>query len=100
MPNLTNGFFGQIAMSVDAYFRQARYSTLICFTAKSYENELESLASLLGKNVDGIIFAPSRCGGRLLRRPFPSCARSRWSSSTTAARAWTPGTSCTTTASA
>lgn len=59
VPNLTNGFFGQIAMTIDAHFRDARYSTLICFTAKSLENELDSLGMLLAKNVDGIIFAPS-----------------------------------------
>jgi LacI family transcriptional regulator len=59
VPNLINGFFGQIAMTIDAHFREARYSTLICFTAKSLENEIDSLGSLLGKNVDGIIFAPS-----------------------------------------
>jgi LacI family transcriptional regulator len=64
LPNLTNGFFGQIAMTVDSYFRKARYGTLICFTAKSYENELESLASLLGKDVDGIVFAPARSNGQ------------------------------------
>ncbi len=67
VPNLTNGFFGQIAMTIDAHFRQARYSTLICFTAKNYQNELESLGSLVSKNVDGIIFAPSGCGGRYLQ---------------------------------
>jgi LacI family transcriptional regulator len=59
VPNLTNGFFGQIAMTIDAHFREARYSTLICFTAKSLDNELDSLGMLLAKNVDGIIFAPS-----------------------------------------
>jgi DNA-binding LacI/PurR family transcriptional regulator len=63
VPNLTNGFFGQIAMTIDAHFRQAHIGTLICFTAKNYQNELESLGSLLSKNVDGIIFAPSGCGG-------------------------------------
>ena len=59
VPNLINGFFGQIAMTIDAHFREARYSTLICFTAKNLENELDSLGMLLGKNVEGIIFAPS-----------------------------------------
>lgn len=62
VPNLTNGFFGQIAMTIDAHFRETRYSTLICFTAKNLENELDALGLLLSKNVDGIIFAPSgRC---------------------------------------
>jgi LacI family transcriptional regulator len=67
VPNLTNGFFGQIAMTIDAYFRKARYSTLICFTAKNFQDELESLASLVGKNVDGIIFAPSGSGGNFFQ---------------------------------
>ncbi len=67
VPNLTNGFFGQIAMTVDAHFRQARYGTLICFTAKDYGHELASLGSLLSKNVDGIIFAPSGAGGEYFR---------------------------------
>jgi LacI family transcriptional regulator len=59
VPNLTNGFFGELAMTIDSHFRTAAYSTLICFTAKILENELDSLGLLLGKNVDGIIFAPS-----------------------------------------
>jgi LacI family transcriptional regulator len=59
VPNLINGFFGQLAMTIDGHFRTAGYSTLICFTAKSLENELDSLGMLLGKNVDGVIFAPS-----------------------------------------
>lgn len=67
VPNLTNSFFGQVAMAIDEHFRKSHYSTLICFTAKSYPNELESLASLLGKNVDGIIFAPSASGGDYFR---------------------------------
>ena len=67
VPNLVNGFFGEIAMTIDAHFRQARYSTLICFTAKSYQTELESLASLVSKNVDGIIFAPSGSSGAYFR---------------------------------
>ena len=67
VPNLTNGFFGQIAMTIDAYFRKARYSTLMCFTAKNFQDELESLASLVGTNVDGIIFAPSGSGGNFFQ---------------------------------
>jgi len=59
VPNLTNAFFGQLAMTIDSHFRTALYSTLICFTAKTLANELDSLGMLLGKNVDGIIFAPS-----------------------------------------
>lgn len=58
IPNITNGFFGEIGIAIDAYFRSKGYSTLICFTSDSRENEIESIRSLLAKNIDGIILAP------------------------------------------
>jgi len=58
IPNITNGFFGEIGIAIDAFFRAKGYSTLICFTSDSRENEIESIRSLLAKNIDGIILAP------------------------------------------
>ena len=58
VPNLTNGFFGEIGITVDGFFRRNHYSTLICFTSNNHHNEIESLKSLMNKNIDGIIFAP------------------------------------------
>jgi LacI family transcriptional regulator len=58
VPDITNGFFGEIGMSVDAFFRARGYSTLICFTSNSRENEIASILSLLAKNIDGLILAP------------------------------------------
>ncbi len=58
VPNITNGFFGEIGMIIDSYFRRLNYSTLICFTSHSLDNELDSLRSLMEKNVEGIIVAP------------------------------------------
>lgn len=58
IPNITNGFFGEIGMAIDAFFRARGYSTLICFTSDSRENEIASIQSLLAKNIDGIILAP------------------------------------------
>jgi LacI family transcriptional regulator len=58
VPNMTNDFFGQVGVEIDSFFRKSHYSTLICFTSNRRENEIESMTSLLGKNVDGIIFAP------------------------------------------
>jgi LacI family transcriptional regulator len=58
VPNMTNDFFGQVGVEIDSFFRKGHYSTLICFTSNKKENEIESMTSLLGKNVDGIIFAP------------------------------------------
>jgi len=63
IPNLINGYFGQIGMVIDAFFRKLGYTTLIGFTNNSYENEIESLKSLVAKNVDGLIFAPVGCTG-------------------------------------
>jgi len=58
IPNITNGFFSEIGIAIDAFFRKKGYSTLICFTSDSRENEIESIRSLLAKNIDGIILAP------------------------------------------
>ena len=58
VPNITNSFFGQVGMTIDTFFRRNGYSTLICFTSNNHRNEIESLQSLLSKNIDGIIFAP------------------------------------------
>jgi DNA-binding LacI/PurR family transcriptional regulator len=58
IPNITNGFFGEIGMTIDSLFRARGYSTLICFTSNSKENEIASIQSLLAKNIDGIILAP------------------------------------------
>jgi len=58
IPNITNGFFGEIGIAIDAFFREKGYSTHICFTSDSRENEIESIRSLLAKNIDGIILAP------------------------------------------
>jgi LacI family transcriptional regulator len=59
VPNITNSFFGQVGMTIDSFFRHKGYSTLICFTSNIHRNEIESLRSLLRKNVDGIIFVPA-----------------------------------------
>ena len=67
IPNLTNGYFGQIGMVIDTFFRKLGYTTLIGFTNNSYQNEIESLKLLISKNVDGIIFAPVGCTGGYFR---------------------------------
>ncbi len=74
IPNLTNGFFGQIGMAVDGFFREKHYHTLICFTSNRHANEIESLQSLLSKNADGIIFAPVGFAGDYFNQ-LPSLRR-------------------------
>ncbi len=66
IPNITNGFFGEIGMSVDTFFRGRGYSTLICFTSNARENEIASIGSLLAKNIDGIVLAPVGNSGQYL----------------------------------
>jgi LacI family transcriptional regulator len=71
VPNLTNGFFGQIGMTVDAFFRKHGYNTLICFTSNDHGIEVESLHSLINKNADGIIFAPVGYAGDYFNKVPP-----------------------------
>jgi Transcriptional regulators len=66
VPNITNGFFGEIGMAIDEFFRARSYSTLICFTSNSRNNEIASIQSLLAKNIDGIILAPVGQSGDFL----------------------------------
>ena len=66
VPDITNGFFGEIGMGVDAFFRAQGYTTLICFTSNSRENEIASIRSLLAKSIDGIILAPVGNSGEYL----------------------------------
>jgi len=68
IPNITNGYFGHVGLSIDRLFRENHYSTLICFTSNNHENEIESLNALMNKNVDGIIFAPVGCEGDYYNR--------------------------------
>ena len=77
VPNITNGFFGEVGLAIDTFFRKYRYNTLICFTSNDHEIEIDSLNSLINKNVDGIIFAPIGYAGdyfsqapRLAKKPL------------------------------
>ncbi len=68
VPNITNGFFGEIGIAIDEFFRSRSYSTLICFTSNSRSNEVASIQSLLAKKIDGIILAPVGQSGDFLDR--------------------------------
>ncbi len=77
VPNIINGFFGNVGITIDSFFHKHRYSTLISFTSNRHENEIESLNALINKNIDGIIFAPIGYTGdyynkvpRLIKKPL------------------------------
>jgi len=74
VPNITNGYFGEIGMTMDRLFRSHRYATLISFTSNDHQIEIESLNSLINKNVDGIVFAPIGGAGDYFRK-VPLLAR-------------------------
>jgi len=64
-------------MTIDMFFRMHHYSTLICFTSNNHEIEIESLNSLINKNIDGIVLAPVGYAGdyfskvpRLIKKPL------------------------------
>jgi LacI family transcriptional regulator len=58
IPNLVNGFFGEIGDSIAGFFHARGYSTIICFSANDRAAQIDALGSLAAKNIDGIILAP------------------------------------------
>jgi LacI family transcriptional regulator len=71
IPNLVNGFFGEIGNSITRYFNSRGYNTIICFSSNDHETEVASLRSLAAKNIDGIILAPVGNDGSSLRKVGP-----------------------------
>jgi LacI family transcriptional regulator len=71
IPNLFNGFFGEIGNSISAFFQSRGYNLIICFSANDHANEMGSLRSLAAKNIDGIILAPVGNFGSSLKDSIP-----------------------------
>lgn len=67
VPDLTNVFFGEVGMAIHNYFKKHGYSTLISFSEGQKSTEIESLDSLLAKQVDGIILATVGSTGSRLK---------------------------------
>lgn len=67
VPDLTNVFFGEVGVAIHNYFKKHGYSTLISFSEGKRTTEIESLDSLIAKQVDGIILATVGSTGDYLR---------------------------------
>lgn len=60
--DLNNPYFSDMLMSIEAYCTLLGYSTVVMFTDKDYEKEIECIQSLYHMAVDGIILCPANSG--------------------------------------
>jgi LacI family transcriptional regulator len=58
IPDISNPFFAGIAQQVTIGTRKHGYSVLLCDSQDSVEQEIESLALLQSRNVEGVVVAP------------------------------------------
>lgn len=59
VPAIDNPFFANIASSIIQKAKEARYTVVLADSMENEANERENIASLLTRNVDGIILSPS-----------------------------------------
>ncbi|MBQ3529241.1 MAG: LacI family DNA-binding transcriptional regulator [Oscillospiraceae bacterium] len=60
--DLNNPYFSDMLMSIEAYCTSLGYSTVVMFTDKDHEKEIECIQSLYYMAVDGIILCPANSG--------------------------------------
>ena len=60
--DLNNPYFSDMLMRIEAYCTCLGYSTVVMFTDKDYEKEIECIKSLYHMAVDGIILCPANNG--------------------------------------
>jgi len=58
IPDIANPYFAEIAKNVEMAARRGGYSVILCDTQESTALEVESLALLRGRKVDGLVIAP------------------------------------------
>lgn len=56
LPDISNGFFSEIAKNIEAYLSEAGYNLIFCNTNDSYDLQEKYADLLLGRGVDGLIF--------------------------------------------
>ncbi len=62
IPQITDPFFPEFVQGVESIASKERYSVFLCNTENSAEKEMEYIATLAGKQVDGIILCGTRLG--------------------------------------
>jgi LacI family transcriptional regulator len=58
IPDISNQFFASIARSIEIESRKMKYSIILCDTQENTELEIESIAVLLRRKVDGLLICP------------------------------------------
>ena len=60
--DLSNQYFSDILVSIEAYCASLGYSTVVMFTDKDHEKETDCILNLYHMSVDGIILCPANSG--------------------------------------
>jgi len=60
IPDIVNSFFPDILQGIENILIEKDYSMILCTYDKNYDKEKKYLKLLIKKNVDGIIWAPSK----------------------------------------
>ena len=58
IPDISNPYFAEIARNVEMAARREGYSVILCDSQESTQLEIESLALLRDRKVDGLVIAP------------------------------------------
>ncbi|MBC7333563.1 MAG: LacI family DNA-binding transcriptional regulator [Actinobacteria bacterium] len=67
IPDITNEFFGEVALAIESEFKKHNYSLLTSFTNSNPELEVEALKLLMSRQVDGIILATVGTTGNFIK---------------------------------
>lgn len=60
IPSITNDFYTQICEVIEEKLEEKGYHTYLCNTRRSVEKESRYVESLIARQVDGVIFSPTR----------------------------------------
>lgn len=60
--DLNNQYFSDILVSIESYCTSLGYSTVVMFTDKDHEKEIECIQNLYHMSVDGIVLCPANYG--------------------------------------
>ena len=58
IPDISNQFFASIARSIEIESRKLKYSLILCDSQENTELEIESIAILVKRKVDGLLICP------------------------------------------
>ena len=55
--DITNEFFGEVALAIEEFFKKYDYSVLLSFSNGEHDQEIKSIESLINRQIDGIVLA-------------------------------------------